>query len=273
MVQVGVANLRKELEQLFPGKWLSPGESVRALKTGLSFLDVLSPALVRRHLTEWFGSSSSGKTSVLRTLCSRWCASGLNIVYIDTFDRLLASDWCDVGNKNEGRFWVLRGGVTILEREAGLDYTKNALWACEQLIRSQAFDVVILDLAERGVITSSVHARLKRSLERSNTSLIVLRDDDSLSSDSEMGKFSSPVSSAAGRVDFGFVEPVRIEYGVDGPISITPTIRSTIARAILRAGMGVSGGGKSLEVSVSPYVSNRLFTHPPVPDRRTSKKR
>lgn len=103
MVQVGVANLRRELEQLFPGKWLSAKESARVLKSGVESLDaVLSPVLIRRHMSEWVGSASSGKTTVLRTICANWCATGLNIIYIDTFDRLLASDWVLVALRIKG---------------------------------------------------------------------------------------------------------------------------------------------------------------------------
>lgn len=263
MVQVGVANLSRELEQLFPGKWLSAKESARVLKSGVESLDaVLSPVLIRRHMSEWVGSASSGKTTVLRTICANWCAIGLNIIYIDTFDRLLASDWALVGTENKGRFWVLRSGdcadldgQTRYGQHHKYDYVKNALWACEQLIRSHAFDVVILDLADRGVITSNINARLKRSLERSNASLVVLRDDDST---------SSAFSGSVGRVDFNFIEPIKVEQGVSGPVAIVPTIRSNVFKA---------GLSRSLEVSVAPYVPNRLFTHSPVPDRRTSKKR
>lgn len=249
---VSVATLRRELEQLFPGKWLSGGESSRALKTGLEQIDLLSSGLLRRHVTEWVGNSSSGKTTVLRTICANWCASGLNIIYVDTFDRLIASDWCSVDSK--GRFWVLR---SKLEDEYGKrDYLKDALWACEQLIRSRVFDVVILDLAERG-ITSSIYTRFKRSLERSNTSLIVLRDDSS-TSPRESGWGSSM------RLDFNFAAPIRSELGVSGIATIVPTIKGSICR---------DGMSKNMEVSVAPYVQNRLFTHPPVPDRRTPKNR
>jgi hypothetical protein len=115
--------------------------------------------------------------------------------------------------------------------------------------------VVIIDLADRGVITSNIYARLKRSLERSNTSLIVLKDDDSTSSHSW---------GASARMDFGFIAPIKVVAGINGPAAIVPTIRGALSK---------DGLSKSLEVTVSPYVPNRLFTHTPVPDRRTPKKR
>lgn len=268
MVRVGVAKLREELEQLFPGKWLSGGESPRALKSGIEHIDnTLAAGLIRRHLTEWVGGASSGKTTVLRSICANWCATGLSIIYVDTFDRLLASDWSEIGSPSN--FWVLRSsrnGLNGQQINAGnstkYDCVKNALWACEQLIRSRAFDVVIIDLADRGVITSNIYARLKRSLERSNASLIVLRDNDS--DDSLSSQSSSSGWGANSRVDFGFVTPIKIEHGVNGPVALVPTIRGSISK---------DGMSKSLEVSVAPYVANRLFTHSPVPDRRTPKKR
>lgn len=57
MVRVAVANLKQELEQLFPGKWLSAGESARTLKTGIEQIDLtLSAGLVRRqdHRVGWW---------------------------------------------------------------------------------------------------------------------------------------------------------------------------------------------------------------------------
>lgn len=266
MVRVAVADLRQELEQLFPGKWLSGGESARTLKTGIeSFDKTFAAGLVRRQITEWTGGASSGKSTVLRTICANWCASGLNVIYVDTFDRLLPSDWSDVARDTSGRFWVLRSGAaanypanrasTTPPAFNQYDLLKNALWGCEQLIRSRAFDVVIIDLADRGMVTSNIYARLKRSLERSNASLIVLKDDPSNGSQSW---------GASAQMQFGFVAPLKVLAGLNGPAAIVPTIASSLFR---------DGMSRSLEVTVAPYVPNRMFTHTPVPDRRTPKAR
>lgn len=250
MVSVNVANLKQELEQLFPGKWLSGGEVGRTLKTGLDQIDLgPSAGLLRRRIAEWVGASSSGKTTVLRTICANWCANGLNVIFIDTNDRLVASDWCFPPSEKQGRFWVLRGNR---------DSFKDSLWACEQLIRSRVFDVVILDLGEKNVIASNFYARLQRALERSKASLIVLRDDDSS---------SQPGWGASLKLSFVFTSPVRLELGLTGRddiASILPTIQGAVCK---------DGRSNNLEVSVFSNVQNRLFAHPQVPDRRSSKAR
>jgi len=258
---VSVANLKKELEQLFPGKWLSGEEVGRSLKTGVDQIDFGRTAgLLKRRVTEWVGTSSSGKTTVLRSICANWCATGLNVIYIDTFDRLLASDWCflNKAKENQGRFWVLRSNID--KTTAKRDFLKDSLWACEQLIRSRVFDVVILDLGERNVITSNFYARLQRALERSKASLIVLKDDDSSTQSASWG--------ANSRLNFSFASPVHFELGLTGHSDDIATIMPTIKGSIWRDGMA-----SNLEVSVASHVQNRLFTHPKVPDRSTSKSR
>lgn len=259
MVSVNVANLKQELEQLFPGKWLSGGEVGRTLKTGLDQIDLgPSAGLLRRRITEWVGAASSGKTTVLRSICANWCANGLNVIYIDSNDRLVASDWCFPVSEKQGRFWVLRGNsARSTNRHDGF---KDALWACEQLIRSRVFDVVILDLGEKNVITSNFYARLQRALERSRASLIVLKDDDSSSRSAGWG--------ANLKMSFAFTSPVRLELGLTGHADDIASILPTIQGAVWK-----DGRSNNLEVSVYPNVQNRLFTHPQVPDRRSSKNR
>ena len=258
MVGGSVASLKRELEQLFPGKWLSGGEVNHSLKTGLASIDFgLSQGLPRRRITEWVGTTSSGKTTVLRTICANWLKAGLNIIYIDTFDRLIASDWC-FPEGSKGKFWVLKSSIDKdpLSRR---DFYRDALWACGELIRSWAFDVVVLDLGEKSIITSNLYARLQRALDRSKTSLIVLRDDDS--------SVSSATWGANLRFAFGFSAPINCQLGLTGGGNIA-TLSPTIKGFIFKDGMT-----KNLEVPVASYVSNRLFTHPQVPDRRVPKAR
>jgi hypothetical protein len=259
MVGGSVANLKRELEQLFPGKWLSGGEVNHSLKTGLAPIDFgLSQGLPRRRITEWVGTASSGKTTILRTICANWLKAGLNIIYIDTFDRLIASDWCFPEDDSKGKFWVLRSNIDQ-DPFSKRDIYRDALWACGELIRSRAFDVVVLDLGEKSSITSNLYARLQRALDRSKTSLIVLRDDGSSTSSATWGSNL--------RFSFGFSGPINCQLGMTGVgniATISPTIKGFISK---------DGMTKNLEVPVSAYVSNRLFTHPQVPDRRSSKGR
>jgi hypothetical protein len=118
---------------------------------------------------------------------------------------------------------------------------------------------VILDLGEKSSITSNLYARLQRALDRSKTSLIVLRDDDSSTSSATWGSNL--------RFSFGFSGPIHTQLGLTGAGNIA-TISPTIKGFIFKDGIT-----KNLEVPVAAYVSNRLFTHPQVPDRRSSKGR
>ena len=265
MVGGSVASLKRELEQLFPGKWLSGGEASHSLKTGLASIDFgLSRGLPRRRITDWVGTTSSGKTTVLRTICANWLKAGLNIIYIDTFDRLIASDWCFPEERGRGKFWVLKSNTDSGVINKSRDIYKDALWACGELIRSRAFDVVVLDLGEKSSITSNLYARLQRALDRSKTSLIVLRDDDSsISQDLS----ANATWGADLRFAFGFSTPIHCQLGMTGAsnvVSILPTIKGFIVK---------DGMTKSMEVAVHSHVSNRLFTHPQIPDRRSSKTR
>ncbi|MBI4533587.1 MAG: hypothetical protein HY711_06530, partial [Candidatus Melainabacteria bacterium] len=131
-----VAALKQHLESLFPGKWVSSQELQKALRTGLPTIDrILTSGLVRQRITEWVGSLSSGKTTVLRMVIANWCTAGFHIAYIDLEDKLVASDWSfELNSDNPGRFWV----VKLSSRRQPHYYI-----ICDQLLRSNAFDVVI----------------------------------------------------------------------------------------------------------------------------------
>src|SRR3982750_1321817 len=105
-MQARVSTLRKQFEQLFPGKWLSGNERTRNLQIGVPEIDQgISHGIARRRITEWIGSVSSGKTTLLRNAIANWCAAGLNVAYIDTEGRLLASDWAYI-DQGLGKFWI-----------------------------------------------------------------------------------------------------------------------------------------------------------------------
>jgi hypothetical protein len=140
-----VAALREHLETLFPGKWITQSSSQRTILTGLSQIDQgITHGLQRRKIAEWIGSESCGKTTVLRTVIRNWCTNGMYVVYIDSQNRLLASDWAFVDKTEEdqtdpsaqqqinlfsddsnrkGKFWIVR---QINERDV--------LWSAEQLV-------------------------------------------------------------------------------------------------------------------------------------------
>lgn len=144
----------------------------------------------------------------------------------------------------EGKFWLVRN----------LPGHNDVFWATEQLIRSGLFDVVIFDLASEFRLTSKISARLQRSLERSRTALILLKDDSDSAINSAWGSYA--------RLAFNWTAAISCTVGLSGVVAIIPAINARI----LKEGMT-----KNLEVNIQSHVSNRLFTHPQIPDRRTTK--
>lgn len=263
-----VSVLKEQLEQLFPGKWLIPGVAQkRNLITGIAAIDVgVARGLARRRVTEWTGAASSGKTTVLRAAVANWCAQGLNVVYIDTSGRLVAADWAYVEDghsgavpsgtvprsaKGKGKFWVVRNLF-------GLKQDEDAIWAAEQLIRSNIFDVVVLETVRQASLNSRVYARLQRALDRTKSSLIIIRDN-STETGSQLASWGCHT-----RLGFGFAEPVNCQRGLTGALTIAPIIEGIVLK---------DGLSQNIEVGVDSHVSNCLFTHPQVPDRRAPKAR
>ena len=199
-ISANVSALKEHLEQLFPGKWLSGQTRPQSLATGIFQIDQNLPkGLIRQRITEWRGASSSGKTSLLRACVANWCSEGHNVAYIDVQNKLVASDWAfveqgycaasapDTAPKavkspvDPGRFWVIRVGDSILQPLV------QASWAADQLIRSNTFDVVVLDLGTNPIRQSSkqgdrIYGRLQRSLSHAKTALLVIQDSDAVES-------------------------------------------------------------------------------------------
>jgi hypothetical protein len=267
MNQQSVTLLKEQFEQLFPGKWLVDSRTHKNIQTGIPEIDFgILHGLSRKRITEWTGAFSSGKTSVLRAIIARWCAANMQVVYVDTLDRLRPGDWAFVESGyagatplnmvpspvgQPGKFWVVRN-------LKGLKFEQDALWSVEQLIRSAMFDVVILDLAGTLSISSKISARLQRSLERSRTALILLKDEDNTDTANSSWGCQS-------RFTFGWSSSnVHCEIGLSGVVSIIPSVKT----ALWKEGMT-----KNTEVNIQSHVSNCLFTHPQIPDRRTPKAR
>jgi len=297
-----VTNLKRELEQLFPGKWLTGGDGGRALRTGIAELDS-GTAFAKRRIGEWIGAPSSGKSTILRAIIAQWCLNGLNVAYVDTYSKLIAADWAFVqhgysgavplnmkktgrvvgtasntrSTADNGHFFVVRVSEVLarkqlVDEQSGnaehadkqrenileKDIRQQACWITEQLIRANAFDVVIFDLGDSQLLSDRIYARFKRALERSGTAMIILRDGD----------LSENFSTNWGRhawSGFKWAAPVYCEKGVDGGISmILPTVEGYISR---------EGQTQKMEGRLISNVQNRLFTHPQIPDRRTPKAR
>jgi len=265
MNQQSVIQLKEQFEQLFPGKWVVDSRTHKNIQTGIPEVDFgILHGISRKRITEWSGAFSSGKTSVLRAIVARWCAANMQVVYIDTFDRLKARDWAFVESgyagasplnmvpseaKEPGRFWVVRN-------LQGPKIEHDALWAVEQLIRSAMFDVLIFDLGSNLSISSKISARLQRSLEKSRTALVLLKDEESTSNANSSWGCQS-------RLYFEWSPSnVHCEIGLSGVVSIIPSIKTDLWK---------EGMTKNVEVNIRSHVSNCLFTHPKIPDRRTPK--
>lgn len=358
-MQVRVAALKQQLEQLFPGKWLTAGKSQRYVQTGIPEIDnSVTGGVARKRITEWTGPLSSGKTSILRSAVSYWCSKGLNVAYIDTEGKLYPADWAFVeqqwkrvnqtveigpgsesmdkkhttptsggmthraGNKGEladrkkstdrtntfardsraatlserGKFWIVRPPDVSCNQDENQAIplvskkqlqVQEAVWSVDQFIRSNAFDVVILDLGgidlndrRRGMGYSSapwrIYARLQRALDRSRTALVIVSDMPD--SDCEVPapeikkpakqnstQHNSPITNNWGcfaRFTFNRGAKIHSQSGLNGLAMIVPVVRFTAWR---------DGMSQDLEVSLAASVPNRLFTHSQIPDRRSSK--
>lgn len=282
-VNANVAVLKQQLEQLFPGKWLTGGDGDKLLRTGIREIDSgIVAGFARRQISEWSGLSSSGKSTLLRGAVTYWCTSGLNVAYVDTFSRLVASDWAFVKDgyspvplnmmqrksKSVGEFFVVRVSENLAQQTDSAcgtrkkDVRLEACWVVEQLLRSTVFDAIIFDMGASVFLSDRTYARLKRALERSKTALIVLKDQHLKPS------FAHDDSTANGgwgchtSMRFKWSTPVHYENGMHGIAAISPVIQGTIAR---------DGLTQNMEARLNLHVPNRLFTHPQIPDRRTPK--
>jgi hypothetical protein len=280
-VEARVSDLKKQLEHLFPGKWLRGDEKSRNLQTGMSEIDGgICRGIARKRITEWVGSVSSGKTSLLRAAITNWCTAGLNVAYIDANGQLFAADWAFIDNgSTTGKFWIVRppdkDTISIDKSKTVVPlvskqhlYAQEAIWSADQFVRSNAFDVVILDLGaldlgsskRRGMVYTGVpsrtYARLQRSLDKSKAALIITRD-------TVPGAAAGDSWGCWARFNFDWSAEVTRENGLAGTVMITPNIRCNIVK---------DGMSQTVEVKLGCSVQNRLFTHPQVPDRRTSKR-
>ncbi|MBX9687070.1 MAG: hypothetical protein K2X27_10235 [Candidatus Obscuribacterales bacterium] len=315
-MQVRVDALKQQLEQLFPGKWFNQNLRQRNLETGLEAIDTgITRGIARKRITEWIGAVSSGKTTLLRNAVSHWCAAGLNVAYIDSEGKLYAADWASIGRtkaknkvselqsyreekgladrsaasfeaESKGKFWIIRpdkesnlsedGTVPLLSKQSLL--VQEAIWSADQFIRSNAFDVVILDLGSNDLgkknqgmgyaqVPSKIYARLQRALDKSKAALIIVSDTEAVSiHQSESQKQAAALKSnnwgAHARFMFNRGMAVRTESGLNGVAMINPSIKLSAWR---------DGISQEMEVTLGSAVPNRLLTHSQVPDRRTSK--
>jgi hypothetical protein len=259
-----VSKLKEHLEGLFPGQWINGNQRTKTLSTGLSFIDQgISKGLARQRISAWVGPASSGKTSLLRSVISRWLNCGFEIAYIDTADKLLASNWIclensidqnhntNTNNQPLGKFWVVRNLAK-----------QDPLWATETLIRSRIFDVIILDVDSDNQNkqfdnqvnwrSNKTYSRLQNALSKSNTALLFLTDNHHLPKNWNF----------YARLDFQWGANIQPTEGLNGKTMLLPTINCSITK---------NGLSHNAEIPITAHTANHLFTHSPIADRRSAK--
>ncbi len=140
------------------------------LGTGIRPLDVLlSGGILRGHITQIVGPSSSGKTSLLLSILAQATARGEWVAYIDPFSSLDPAFAQKAGIDLKRLLWI-RGPRRVFK-------------AIDILVRAGGFGVVVLDLVTQGKTMNpqilqktpfTAWFRLKRAARRTSTALLIL---------------------------------------------------------------------------------------------------
>jgi RecA/RadA recombinase len=212
----------------------------------------------------------------------------------------------------KGKFWIVRPpeAATPAEEDGPLPLVskkhlqvQEAVWSADQFIRSNAFDVVILDLGaidinnrkSRGMAYTPppwrIYARLQRALDRSKAALILVSDlavvhTEAPAVESKPGttnlsstKLSGTNNKSANASTAGTAEitnnwgcHARFTFNRGAKIEGRPGLNGvSLIVPLVRFSAWRNGMSQDLEVSLAASVPNRLFTHSQIPDRRSSK--
>ena len=111
------------------------------LPTGIESLDqLLRGGLPLGTISEFTGSFSSGKTSLLFTLLAATTSEHFRVAYIDTFDTFDPHFARTAGIQLQRLLWIRCQGDSLLNK------VQNSLKTADILTRSQDFRVIVLDL-------------------------------------------------------------------------------------------------------------------------------
>lgn len=239
--------LRARLEKRFGDAILpQPGTGVDApeegaFRTGVGAIDGLLPGGVpRRALSLWTGEGTTGRTAAVRRVVEQACAAGARVALVDATMTLDAAAWCG-GEEGgpEARLWVARPPSASLAEEGA--------WVAESLLRSGAFDLVVLD----GPVPGPVEAHRLRALARETGAALL-------------------VSSA--REGAGWRADLKLEFGARGE-SAGSGLRSGgrfRRRAAVRAAKAPGARAGEREVELVHEPSHRLHPGPRAADRRAA---
>lgn len=152
------------------GSFSQPREKVPTdtLSTGVREVDVLSNGLPRGGITEVFGQSSSGRTSLLLAALAHATAREEICALIDTSDRFDPESAVDASTETERLLWI-----------RCRDDVERAFKATDLVLQSGGFSLVVLDMADVAAqfarkIVSSWWYRFRRAIENTPTALMVI---------------------------------------------------------------------------------------------------
>lgn len=296
-----VAVLKQQLEQLFPGKWLTGGDGDKILRTGIRDIDSgIASGFARRQISEWSGLSSSGKSTLLRGAVTYWCASGLNVAYVDTFSRLVAADWAFVReglcgpvplnmmqrkSHTIGEFFVVRVSESLAQQEDAdkemnsmkrLTNEKYSARGEEFAVRKKQKDIRleacwVVEQLIRSAVFDAIVFDMGESVFLSDRTYARLKRALERSKAAlivlkdqhlRTNRTTDGGWGCHTNMQFSWTTPIKYENSLNGIAMITPAIRGVIGR---------DGQTQNMETRLNTNVPNRLFTHPQIPDRRTAK--
>jgi hypothetical protein len=197
--------LRLHVESALAGRVLSPfrfreANAPPAVPTGIAALDALTGGLPRGCLTEIFGPSGSGKSSILQSALAERTRAGEACALVDAQDAFDA-----VGAQNAGIFLA----QLLWVRCQGID---QALRSVDLLLHGGGFGLVALDLGDVPArlvrqVQLNVWYRMRRAVEDTSTVFVVLAQQSNAKScaslvlrlEKQTAWWSLPVQKTAAR--------------------------------------------------------------------------
>ncbi|HEX8243759.1 MAG TPA: hypothetical protein VF541_09695 [Longimicrobium sp.] len=166
-----LGRLRVELEKRFgtairPLPGLEGAPERPGFRTGVRALDQLLPhGIARGAATLWTGQGTSGRTAAVRALVEA-ATRETRVALVDATRTLDPAAWCGPEGHSAPGLWVARPPTP--------DRVMEGAWVAEQLVRTGAFGLVVLD----GPAPDPTEAHRLRALAReTDTALLVSTED------------------------------------------------------------------------------------------------
>ena len=241
-----LGRLRVELEKRFgtairPLPGLEGAPERPGFRTGVRALDQLLPyGVPRGAATLWSGQGTSGRTAAVRALVEA-ATRETRVALVDATRTLDPAAWCGPEGHSAPGLWVARPPTPGREMEGA--------WVAEQLVRTGAFGLVVLD----GPAPDPTEAHRLRALAReTDTALLVSAED------------AGPGWRADVRLEFRRAGEAEMGLGTGGRFRRRSGVR--LARSA-----GARTGERQVELVHEP--TNRLHTASRAADRRAAARR